>query len=154
MDGTELPPIGDLVPHRGALLLLDCVLQHEIEQTTTRVVVDRQTWLTDRDGSVASWLALEYMAQCVAVHEGIRAHLEGRPPVRGALAAARGVRMHRSCFEPGDVLEVRTRPVGGRPGLGVLAHFCTICERGAAKEGKLIVEGRLSISVPRPGEPT
>jgi predicted hotdog family 3-hydroxylacyl-ACP dehydratase len=89
------------------------------------------------------------MAQCIAAHEGIRAYLEGRPPVRGSLAAAVGVRFHRICFEPGEFLRVRTRWVRGRRGLGVLSHFCTIHEDGEAREGRLLAEGRLSISIPK-----
>ncbi len=88
MDVTELPDLSELIPHRGEVLLLDSVLKHDVESTTARVAVDRQTWLKSENGSIAGWVALEYMAQCIAAHEGIRAHLEGRPPVRGSLAAA------------------------------------------------------------------
>ena len=150
MDATELPDVSELVPHRGEVLLLDRVLEHEGDSTTARVVVDRQTWLKSENGSVAAWVALEYMAQCVAAHEGIRARLEGRQSAGGSLVAAVGVRFHRSCFEPGDLLRVRTRRVRGRPGLGVVSHFCTVHEDGEAGEGQLLVEGRLSISMPKP----
>ncbi len=149
MDVTELPPMSELIPHRGPVLLLDRVLEHDGESTTARVAVDRQTWLKRENGSVAAWVAAEYMAQCIATHEGIRAHLEGRPPVRGTLTTAVGVRLHRSCFEPGELLRVRTRRARGRPGLGVLSHFCTVHEDGEAGEGRLLAEGRLSISVPK-----
>jgi predicted hotdog family 3-hydroxylacyl-ACP dehydratase len=149
MDATELPHVSELIPHRGEVLLLDRVLNHDGESTTVRVVVDHQTWLKRENGSVATWVAVEYMAQCIAAHEGIRAHLEGRPPVRGSLATAVGVRLHRSCFEPGELLRVRTQRVRGRPGLGVLSHFCTVHEDGEAREGQLLAEGRLSISIPR-----
>jgi predicted hotdog family 3-hydroxylacyl-ACP dehydratase len=149
MDAAELPPVGELIPHRGHALLLDRVLEHDGESTTARVAVGRQTWLKSEDGSVAAWVALEYMAQCVAAHEGVRALLEGRPPVRGSLAAAVGVRLHRSRFEPGELLRVRTRRVRGRPGLGVISHWCTIHEDGEANEGELLAEGRLSISIPK-----
>ncbi len=153
MDVTELPHLSELIPHRGEVLLLDRVLEHDGESTTSRVAVDRQTWLKSENGSVPGWVALEYMAQCIAAHEGIRAHLEGRPPVRGSLAAAVGVHLHRSCFEPGELLRVHTRCVRGRPGLGVLSHFCTVHEDGEAGEGQLLAEGRLSISIPKPSTP-
>ncbi|MBW2419920.1 MAG: hypothetical protein JRH19_15355 [Deltaproteobacteria bacterium] len=133
------------------MLLLDRVLEHDIESTTTRVSIERQTWLKREDGSVASWVAVEYMAQSIAAHEGIRARLEGRPPVRGLLAAAVGVRLYRSCFEARELLRVRTRRARGRPGLGVISHFCTVHEEGRAGEGQLLAEGRLSISIPRLG---
>ena len=150
MDAAELPGVSELVPHRGEVLLLDRVLKHEGDSTTARVVVDRQTWLKSENGSVAAWVALEYMAQCIAAHEGIRARLEGRPPVRGSLAAAVGVRLYRSCFEAGELLRVRTRRVRGRPGLGVISHFCTVHEDRESGGGELLAEGRLSISIPKP----
>jgi predicted hotdog family 3-hydroxylacyl-ACP dehydratase len=153
MDVTELPDLSELIPHRGEVLLLDSVLKHDGESTTARVAVDRQTWLKSENGSIAGWVALEYMAQCIAAHEGIRAHLEGRPAVRGSLAAAVGVRIHRSCYEPGELLRVHTRCVRGRPGLGVVSHFCTLNEDTEAGEGQLLAEGRLSISIPKSRPP-
>jgi len=153
MNPTELPPISELIPHRSPVVLLDGVLKHDGESTTARVAVDRQTWLKRENGSVAAWVALEYMAQCIATHEGIRAHLEGRPPVCGSLVAAVGLRLHRSCFEPGELLQARTRCVRGRPGLGALSYFCTVHEEGETGEGQLLAEGRLSISILRSSPP-
>ncbi len=150
MHATDLPPIVELIPHRGEVVLLDRVLEHDTDSTTTRVAIERQTWLKREDGSVVSWVALEYMAQCIAAHEGICARLEGRPPVRGSLAAAVGVRLYRSCFQAGELLRVRTRRVRGRPGLGVISHFCTVHEDRESGAGELLAEGRLSISIPKP----
>ena len=109
MNVNDLPPVSELLPHQGKVLLLDRVLEHDAQSTTTRVSIERQTWLKRDDGSVASWVALEYMAQCIAAHEGIRAHLRGVPPFRGSLAAAVGVRLYRSYFEAGEFLRVHTR---------------------------------------------
>ncbi len=150
MNVNDLPPVSELLPHQGKVLLLDRVLEHDPESTTTRVFIERQTWLKREDGSVTSWVALEYMAQCIATHEGIRAYLRGVPPVRGSLAAAVGVRLYRSYFRAGEVLRVRTRLVLGRPGLGVLSHFCTVHEDRPTGDGQLLVEGRLSIAIPKP----
>ena len=150
MNVNDLPPMRELLPHQGKVLLLDRVLEHDPESTTTRVSIERQTWLKREDGSVASWVALEYMAQCIAAHEGIRAYLSGSPPVPGSLAAVVGVRLYRSYFRAGEVLRVRTRLVRGRPSLGVISHFCTVHEDRPTGEGQLLVEGRLSIAIPKP----
>ena len=149
MKVNDLPPMRELLPHQGKVLLLDRVLEHDPESTTTRVSIEHQTWLKREDGSVASWVALEYMAQCIAAHEGIRAYLSGSPPVPGSLAAVVGVRLYRSYFRAGEVLRVRTRLVRGRPGLGVISHFCTVHEDRPTGEGQLLVEGRLSIAIPK-----
>ncbi len=88
MSATELPPITELIPHRGELLLLEGLLEHDAESTTVRVVVGAGGWLQRSDGSAPAWLALEYMAQCAAAHEGMLARSEGRPPPLGFLISA------------------------------------------------------------------
>ncbi len=150
MNVNDLPPVSELLPHQGKVLLLDRVLEHSAESTTARVSIERQTWLKREDGSVASWVAIEYMAQCIAAHEGIRAHLSGCPPVPGSLAAVVGIRLYRSYFDAGELLRVRTRRARGRPGLGVISHFCTVHEDRRTGEGQLLAEGRLSIAIPKP----
>ena len=153
MSAAELPPIEDLVPHRGESLLLDCVLEHDDESTVVRVVVGSRKCLEKADGTIAPWVALEYMSQCIAAHESLLAADGSGPPTPGYLTAAVGVRLHRSRFEAGERLRVRTRRVRGRLGLGVFSHFCTVHQEDEAGDGKLLAEGRLTISIMRP-EPT
>jgi predicted hotdog family 3-hydroxylacyl-ACP dehydratase len=151
MSAAELPPIEDLVPHRGESLLLDCVLEYDDESTLARVVVGSQKCLEKADGTIAPWVALEYMSQCIAAHESLLAEDGSGSPTPGYLTAAVGVRLHRSRFEVGECLRVRTRRARGRLGLGVLSHFCTVHEENDGVEGRLLVEGRLTISIPKSG---
>jgi len=151
MSAAVLPPIEDLVPHRGESLLLDCVFEHDDESTSVCVVVGSQKCLEKVDGKIAPWVALEYMSQCIAAHESLLAENGGGPPVPGYLTAAVRVRLYRSCFEAGERLRVRTRRARGRLGLGVFSHFCTVHEDNEGAEGRLLVEGRLTISIPRSG---
>lgn len=138
------------MPHRGRILLLDRVLSHDSDRTDARVCIATQRWLKRDDGSVAGWLALEYMAQCLAAHEGILALEEGRSPPKGFLVAATGLRLYAAHFGADAQLRVRSRRVRGRLGLGILSHQCTLhveCRPGG--EGALLAEGRLSVSIPR-----
>jgi predicted hotdog family 3-hydroxylacyl-ACP dehydratase len=153
MSAAELPPIEGLIPHHGESLLLDCVLEHDDESTVARVVVGSRKCLEKADGTIAPWVALEYMSQCIAAHGSLLAADRGRSPTPGYLTAAVGVRLHRSHFEAGERLRVRTRRARGRLGLGVTSHFCTVHEESEGVEGRLLVEGRLTISIPR-SEPT
>ena len=149
MSAAELPPIEGLVPHRGESLLLDCVLEHDDESTVVRVVVGSHKCLEKPDGTIAPWVAIEYMSQCIAAHESLLA-ADGRGSrTPGYLTAAVGVRLHRSRFEAGEQLRVRTRRTRGRLGLGVFSHFCTIHRESEAGEGSLLAEGRLTISIPK-----
>jgi predicted hotdog family 3-hydroxylacyl-ACP dehydratase len=147
MSATELPPIESLVPHRGESLLLDCVLEHDDESTVARVVVGSRKCLEKADGTVAPWVALEYMSQCVAARESLLAADDSGPPTPGYLTSAVGVRLHRSRFEAGEQLLVRTRRTRGRLGLGVFSHFCTIHQESESGDGSLVAEGRLTISI-------
>jgi predicted hotdog family 3-hydroxylacyl-ACP dehydratase len=149
MNAAELPPIEGLVPHRGESILLDCVLEHDDESTVARVVVGSRKCLAKADGTIAPWVALEYMSQCAAAHESLLAADDSGSPTPGFLTAAVGVRLHRSHFEAGEQLRVRTRRTRGRLGLGVFSHFCTIHRENAAGEGSLLAEGRLTISIPK-----
>ncbi len=149
MNPAELPPIERLVPHRGQSILLDCVLEHDDESTVARVVVGSRKCLAKADGTIAPWVVLEYMSQCVAVHESLLAEDGSGSPTPGYLTAAVGVRLHRSRFEVGEQLRVRTRRTRGRLGLGVFSHFCTIHQESEAGNGSLLAEGRLTISIPK-----
>ncbi len=150
MTGTDLPAISDLVFHRGEMVLLERLLEHDGVSTTARVAVGGQRWLVRPDCTIPAWLALEYMAQCVSAHEGMLARAEGRPLPRGLLVAVSGLRFHRSCFRTESVLRVSASRVGGRPGLGALSHACRVHADSAGREGTLLAEGRLSVAVSWP----
>ena len=156
------PSIESLLPHRGPASLLDRVLGHSEVETACLIRLDTQTFLTHVDGSVGSWVALEYMAQAVAAHEGLLAYYDGRALPLGFLVAVSKLRLHEASFESEDRLIVRARRVRGRPELGALSHQCSLDlvresaladDRllvGGASPGVRVAEGRISVSIPRP----
>ena len=148
MSRAEFPHISELVPHRGPILLLDEVVDHDGESTVSRVDIASQSWLKREDGSVDSWLALEYMAQCVSAHEGLRALAEGRSPPFGYLVNATRLAIRRTRFKADESLYVRVRRVRGRPGLGVLSHRCTLHASRITDASAPLAEGRLTMSLP------
>ena len=95
---VQFPSVQELIPHSGDVLLIDRILDHDGESTLTLVDIGRQRWLKREDGSVASWLAMEYMAQSIAVHEGLLARAENRELPRGFLLSALGLRLYASGF--------------------------------------------------------
>jgi len=151
MSEGELPPIEELIPHCGESILLDRVLKHDGDSTTTRVIVRSQRWLRRRDGSVASWLAIEYMAQCIAAHEGMLARADGRVLPLGFLVGVKRLRLGAPRFDRDEELRVWTRRIRGRPGLGVLSHSCIISREGDGPGVDPIAEGRLTIVVEHTG---
>ena len=150
MSPSELPPVSELIPHRGKVLLLERLLAHDAESTTVRVAVGASGWLRRGDGSAPSWLAVEYMAQCAAAHEGMLARSEGRPPPLGFLISARGLHLHCAHFAAEEFLRVRASRALGRPGLGALSHSCSIHAANQGTQGALLAEGRLSVSLAGP----
>ena len=154
------PPIEELMPHRGPVVLLHAILHHDSESTDARVSIAKQKWLKRENGTVAASLAVEYMAQCVAAHEGLLALDDDRPPPTGFLVGVTGLCLEVAEFAADAKLRVRVRRVRGRPSLGALSHQCEVYldrsdsdlrdEDGSNDErGRLLAAGRLSVSVPR-----
>jgi predicted hotdog family 3-hydroxylacyl-ACP dehydratase len=156
----SFPEIEALMPHRGVVVLLDRVLRHAADETEARVSIGKQRWLKREDGSVASWLAVEYMAQCVAAHEGLLALAEGRPPPQGFLVGVTALRVEVAEFEADAELRVRSGRLRGSPSLGALSHRCELFIEAAEPRGEResgstdtarrpVAEARLSVSVAR-----
>ena len=149
MTDLEEQPIEQLMPHHGASVLLDHVVAHDGESTTARVIVGSQSWLRQSDGSVASWLAIEYMAQCVATHESLCAHAKGRTLPLGFLVSVTGLTLGVSHFGAGEQLRVRVQRIRGRSGLGALSHACAIFTGNEDRDTAPVAEGRLTIVLDR-----
>ena len=135
-----LPPIEDVLPHAGGMVLLSRVLSHERHRTVCEVEIDRQSLLGDGSGGAEAWIGLEYMAQCVAAHGGLIGRTRGEPPRLGLLLGSRRLTFHTEGFHPGQTLAVTAERVwGGSEGL--VSFDCRV-EDG--ETGDLLVEGRLS----------
>ena len=137
-------PLHEVLPHRGRALLLDRIERHDEQATTCVVVAGGDSWLARADGSVPAWIGIEYMAQCIAVHEGCRARTAGRPPGAGFLAGVRDARFERSAFCAGDSLRVSAERLRGRPGLGALAYQCEI-RAGSDPDAAVVARAQLTV---------
>lgn len=135
----QFPPIADLIPHSDTMLLLDRVLEHAPEYTVCRIDVRSSALFADAEGGVPSWLALEYIAQCAAVHGGLAA--SGRPARPGLLLGSRRLRLYADRFEAEKPLEVTARHHRGESGL--------VTFDGSVKnlEGKILAEGRINLYI-------
>ncbi len=135
----QFPAIADLIPHSDAMLLLDRVLEHEPKYTVCRIDVRQSALFADADGGVPSWLGLEYIAQCAAVHGGLAGG--GRPPRPGLLLGSRRLRLHAERFEADRPLEVTARHHRGESGL--------VAFDGSVRdpEGKVLAEGRINLYI-------
>jgi predicted hotdog family 3-hydroxylacyl-ACP dehydratase len=148
MSHPDYPPVIELVPHRDTVLLLDRVLEHDANSTVTRVDVGAQRWMKRDDGGVAPWLAIEYMAQCIAAHAGLAARADGNLPRIGFLLGTRRAVFHCDRFEPGTTLRASAeRTWGGEEGM--VSFECRLED---SDSGALLAEARLNCYLPREGE--
>ncbi|MEX2207941.1 MAG: hypothetical protein WEF50_17075 [Myxococcota bacterium] len=140
MSLATYPDLAELSPHAGPMRLLARVLAHAPERTVCALDPSASELFRDASGGVPAWLALEWMAQCIAAHGGLIARREGRAPAPGLLVGAKRVALERAHFAAGESLEVEARFVGGA---GALASF--ECELRAGAER--VATGSLSVYV-------
>jgi len=134
------PPIAELIPHSDGMLLLDRILAHEETFTVCGTSADRSLLFANSDGSVPSWVGLEYMAQCAAVHGELANRRRGEAPRPGLLLGSRRLEIHAEAFAAGEPLEVMARHHMGESGL--VAFDCSI---RSASSGETLVEGRVNL---------
>jgi predicted hotdog family 3-hydroxylacyl-ACP dehydratase len=142
MAAMEFPAISALLPHAGGMLLLRRVEAHDEAETTCSVDTADSALFCRDDGTVPAYVAVEYMAQCIAAHGGLRARAAGAPVRPGLLLGTRRLMLHRHCFAPGEALYVSARH--GHGSGGMLAFDCRLW---SASEDPL-AEGRLNVYVP------
>ena len=140
MTDAGWPAVSELIPHAGPMRLLARVVAHTPDATTCELEVAASALFADANGAVPAWLALEWMAQCCAVHGGLAARDVGAPPARGMLVGSRRLDLARRSFGRAETLRVSARFVGTA---GALASFA--CElRDAAG---VVASGTLSLYV-------
>jgi len=97
-----------LVPHSGAMCLLDRVLHSDSDTLCAEVTIRQSSVFLQKDG-VGAWVGIEYMAQAIAAYAGTMAHLEGHPIKVGFLLGTRQYDCSQSHFTIGMVLQIKVR---------------------------------------------
>ena len=140
MSAAEFPELSELLPHSGPMRLLARVLSHDVERTVCALDPAASELFRDAEGRVPGWLALEWMAQCIAAHGGLVARAAGRQPSPGMLVGAKRVGLERWAFAAGETLEVEARFTASA---GALASFACALRAGA----EIVATGSLSVYV-------
>ncbi len=123
-----LPPIDQLVPQRGPMILLDRVTDFTGDACVCEVTV-REGALFVEGGRAHASVMLEYMAQSVAALVGLRLHGRGDPVRVGYLLGAREMLLHVDHLPVGARLAVRAEYAWGDE---VLGSFRTEVREGDA----------------------
>ncbi len=120
----------DVLPQKPPMVLLDAIVSHTDDETVCSVRIDPASPFASTDGSIPSWLALEYMAQCAAAHSGVCDREKGNAIRLGFLLGSRRVTFHVPHFDAGVQLSVSAKSTWND---GELASFaCSVSDdRGA-----------------------
>ncbi|NPC57964.1 hotdog family protein [Caenimonas soli] len=130
-----------LVPHAGAMCLLDAVAQWDAAQITCTSAEPGSSHPLARDGVVPSIAAAEYAAQATAVHGAL---LDGAgQPRAGLLVKLMDVDLHSACFPSRGGVTVNATLLSRSSG-GCLYAF----EVGSA--ARPIASGRLIVAFGSP----
>lgn len=135
--------IAALVPHQGAMCLLD-----EVKESTDESVrcVSRSYSSPDnplrREGRLSAVMLCEYGAQAMAVHGGISANAAGRRPPAGWLVALREVQLNVATVEAAGELEVVARRLAA-------SDTAWQYEFAVTQAGHLLARGRATVKLVR-----
>ena len=141
MSTTPYPPIEHVLPHAGRMVLLTRVVEHTERRTVCVAEIPATSIFADADGGVPAWAALEYMAQCIAAHGGLRARAKGDAVPLGFLLGSRSITLHTARFAPGQHLEVEAAHVWGEHDF--FSFACVVRDAGS---GATLVEGTLAVA--------
>ena len=104
------PEIRALIPHSGAMVLLDRVIAVDEESLCAEVRIRPDSLFCAASG-VGAWVGLEYMAQTIAAFAGYTAYLRGEPAKPGFLLGARRYECTVPMFNLGSLLRIHVRRV-------------------------------------------
>ena len=128
--------VADILPHDGAMVLLDNVLEYD-QQSLVAAVTVRNDGMFGDGKTIPAWIGIEYMAQTVAAHGGMMCHLAGKPINLGFLLGTRRYSCNISEFTVGMHLTVKVERLIEDQGLGVFT--CQILGDGIDISAKLNV---------------
>ncbi|MEY4580632.1 MAG: hypothetical protein RL701_5335 [Pseudomonadota bacterium] len=121
------PAIEELIPHAGAMVLLDAMTAWERGYARCTATV-RPNAPFVRDGCVESAVTIEYMAQAVAACLGYEALVGGAGVRVGMIIGCKRFDAHADQLFIGDALDIAVRCTQGND---LLSHFdCQLLRAG------------------------
>lgn len=126
---SDFPPIEELLPHRGNMLLLARMLAADDESATCEAIPDARAWYAEADGAMPAWIGIELMAQTIAAHVALIARRAGKPPHPGVLLGTRACKVTLDRFPAAQALHVSAH-LSYRDESGLGAYDCTLADAG------------------------
>jgi predicted hotdog family 3-hydroxylacyl-ACP dehydratase len=119
----------EFVPHRDPMLLIDTVVDIGAGFSLCEWEVGESAF-HDRRFGVPAYTGIETMAQCISVHGGARARIQGLDPPMGLLLGTRHFCSSIEYFEPGRTYSVRCDVLFRDP-RGMSSWVCELASDGA-----------------------
>ena len=125
--------------HRPPMLLVDRIVAYSEESAKCEFSVSPGNAFFEQDAGVPAYVGIEYMAQCIAVHAGVRAYLRGRPPPIGFLLGSRQLELFDDYMVEQRLYIASCRQVL-RGGDGMGSFDCRI-----VSDGQTVASARLAV---------
>jgi predicted hotdog family 3-hydroxylacyl-ACP dehydratase len=132
-------PASMFLRHRESMLLLDRVLSVEPEFGACEWRISPSNRFMIEGLGVPSYVGIEYMAQCIAVHAGARARVRGDPPPLGFLLGTRQYEARIPYFVKGVTYQATCQQlIRSADGMG--SFECKITQGG-----RILADARLAV---------
>ena len=132
-------PAMEFVLHREPMLLLDRLLDIGTEFAVCEWKVCDRVPFNSPGVGVPTYVGVEYMAQCIAVHAGACARVRGVAPPLGFLLGTRHYKASTKFFDQGVTYRATCNElIKGDQGMG--SFECSIL-----LDDKILAEGRLAV---------
>ena len=95
------------IPHSGEMVLIDKIVSSGDGWIECLIQVKDSIDFSRIDGSIPSWIGIEYMAQTIAAYAGVEAERNNKKVQPGFLLGTRSYDASHSSFEIDDRLTVR-----------------------------------------------
>lgn len=139
-DSQQFPPVAELVPHEPPMLLVDELVEWSETKALVRATIRAGGPFVTGERMPATIL-LEYMAQAIAVANGMADRMRGRSSSEvGLLLGTRELDLHVDALAVGDTLELR---VACEYSDDKLARYACTAERA----GELVARATINVMV-------
>ena len=140
-------PAATFVLHRDPLLLLDTLVACEDDTTACQWTVRESDPFVEHNLGIPAHIGVEFMAQCVAVHAGVRARAGGLGPPLGFLLGTRQFTSEVKYFAVGKTYRATCQELI-RDDSGMGSYDCRVL-----KGGEVVASARLSVLEKERGGP-
>jgi predicted hotdog family 3-hydroxylacyl-ACP dehydratase len=118
-------PAAEFLLHEPPMVLLDRVVEVDRDGAVCTCLTGTNSLFCLSGRGVPTWVAIEFMAQCIAVSAGARARLDSRPIPLGLLLGTRQMELHTDRFRPDIEYRVESR-LNFKDDSGMAAHDCRL----------------------------